>query len=118
MLKKSSTSVKKKAIPKEKILLALKKWAKSIRKKHKEILKIGLFGSYATDNYGPASDLDILIILSSSDKPITDRMSDYYPSNIPVGCELFVYTEDEVEKFESEGNKWFKGIEKETKWIE
>lgn len=117
MVKKLSNSVKKKAVPKEEVLKALQKWAKEIRKKRKEILKIGLFGSYAKDTFGPASDLDILIILSSSDKPVTDRMSDYYPSDTPVGCELFIYTEDEAKKFEIEENKWFKGITKKIKWI-
>ena len=61
-----------------------------------EVLKIILFGSMVNDRYAPGSDVDILVVISESDKPFRNRVPDYLPRRFPVGLDVFPYTEDEA----------------------
>lgn len=103
-------SVKIKSVPFEVIIDALKKWSLNLKSMDKNIVKIGYFGSYATGDYTPASDLDILIIIKNSDKPFWRRSIDFDTSDIPVGCDIFCYTENEIEKMIENNNLWIKHI--------
>lgn len=75
---------------------------------------VGLFGSYATDTFGPASDVDLLIILRHSSKRFLERIPDFLPENLAVSCDVFPYTEGEIEKMQLEGNLWIRHILKEA----
>lgn len=65
--------------------------------------KIILFGSYAWGNPQANSDLDILIILKSSDIPPTRRAAKAYRclQGLKFPVEVIVSTLKEVEKFRS-----------------
>ncbi len=75
---------------------------------------VGLFGSYATDTFGPASDVDLLIILRQSSKRFLERIPDFLPENLTICCDVFPYTEGEIKKMQSEGNPWIRHILKEA----
>ncbi len=79
--------------------------------------KVGLFGSYAVDTYGPASDVDLLIILRQSCKRFMDRIPDYLPENISIGCDVFPYTDEEVERMRKEGMPWIHRVLKQVVWL-
>lgn len=66
-------------------------------KRNPEIKKVILFGSYATGNYGPRSDVDILFILDSSDQPFLDRIPHYIPDDLSFSVDVFPYTASEIE---------------------
>jgi predicted nucleotidyltransferase len=61
-------------------------------------VRVILFGSVAADRALPSSDADILIVVRDSDLPFIDRAGRFrdYFSDIGVGVDLFVYTEQEV----------------------
>ncbi len=59
-------------ITKEEILIFLKK-NKSLFKKNYNVTKIGLFGSYARNEYTEKSDIDILIELDSHTNDIFEK---------------------------------------------
>jgi len=63
------------------------------------ILRIILFGSFAEGRAVPGSDIDIMIVLSSDERPILDRISAYliYFSGIGIGVDLFPYTLAEMD---------------------
>ena len=65
---------------------------------HEEVVQVVLFGSVASDRAVPSSDADILVVVRDSDTPFLDRAAlfrDYF-SDIGVGVDLFVYTQQEV----------------------
>ena len=68
MLEKSSNSVKVVFADKNKILRQLADYTIKVKQSRPEVEKVGLFGSYATDTFGPASDVDLLIILRKNSK--------------------------------------------------
>ncbi len=65
---------------------------------HEAVTQVVLFGSVACDRAVPSSDADILVVVRDSDTPFLDRSSLFrgYFSNIGVGVDLFVYTQEEV----------------------
>lgn len=101
---------------KEKVLRELSVWAAGL-KKRPDVEKIGLFGSYATDTYGPRSDADLLILLHTSDKPFRDRIPDFLPSNLSVPCDVFPYTADEVKSLQRDDSPWIRHVLKEVIWL-
>jgi len=117
MLGKSSDSVKVVFADKDKVLRQLRAYAKKLKRTRPEIEKVGLFGSYATDTYGPASDVDLLIILKQSSKRFLDRIPDYVPDNLSVGCDCFPYTVEEIRKMKQDGNPWMRHVFKEVVWL-
>ena len=68
-------------------------------KERREVLDVYLCGSWAKGNYSPYSDVDLFILVSSSDKDMPhERIPEYLPDRFPVGLDLFIYTPEEVEK--------------------
>jgi predicted nucleotidyltransferase len=63
---------------------------------HPEIEEIVVFGSFAEGTWAPGSDLDIFVVLSSSSRPVRDRIPDLLPGAFPVGVDLFPYTRAEM----------------------
>jgi predicted nucleotidyltransferase len=116
MQEESSNFVKVFFADKDKILLQVKEYSEKLKKNHPEVEKVGLFGSYATDEYGPASDVDLLIILKSCSKRFIDRIPDFLPHEIDVGCDCFPYTIDEINRMKNEGNPWILHVIEEAIW--
>ncbi len=75
----------------EKLIKILREAAKTIKKKHPEIVKIILFGSIARGYYGIKSDADILIILRESEfERYFDRIPKYLADfNAPIPVDIF-----------------------------
>ncbi|HUW18988.1 MAG TPA: nucleotidyltransferase domain-containing protein [Sedimentisphaerales bacterium] len=116
MQEQSSNSVRVIFADKEKVLRGLRECAAKL-KSRAEVEKVGLFGSYATDTYGPASDVDLLIILKESSKVFLDRIPDYIPENLTVSCDVFPYTAAEIEKMKQDGNSWIRHVLEEVVWL-
>jgi predicted nucleotidyltransferase len=117
MRQKSSSSVRVFFADKDKILLQVKQYSKKLKRNHPEVEKVGLFGSYVTDEYGPASDVDLLIVLQNSSKRFIDRIPDFLPSDIQVSCDCFPYTVDEINRMKDEGDPWILHVLEEAVWF-
>ena len=116
MRDKSSDSVRVFFADKEKVLRELRAWAAGL-KKRPDVEKVGLFGSYATDTYGPRSDADLLILLRTSDQAFRDRIPDFLPAHVSVPCDVFPYTREEIESLQRDESPWIKHILQEVIWL-
>ena len=117
MPEKSSNFVKVVFADKKKVLRQLKDYAKKLKQTSPEVEKVGFFGSYATNTFGPASDVDLLIVLRNSSKRFLDRIPDYLPDNLSVSCDVFPYTNEEIEKMKQESIPWICHVLKEVVWL-
>ena len=99
------------------VLRQLKDYAKSIKRTHSEVERVGYFGSYANDTYGPASDVDLLVILRKSSRRFLDRIPDFFPDKLSICCDVFPYTSEEMEKMQAQNNPWIRHVLKETVWL-
>ena len=92
------------------IAKAVTSYVKKIKKEHPEVQKVIWFGSWVNGLPTPGSDVDICLIISSSDRPMRERVSDYLPRGFPVGIELFPYTVDEFKKLSHKSPTFYQAI--------
>jgi hypothetical protein len=64
---------------------------------HPNAEEVVVFGSFERGTWAPGSDLDVFVRLSSSDRPVHERIVQLLPGAFPVGIDLFPFTADEVE---------------------
>ncbi len=115
LVKKSLNSVSLIAINRDALLSSLKEISVKLKCENPNIKEIRLFGSIAKGEQTGKSDVDILIIVSSSDTPIVLRSvkyRKYFDIEIPV--DIIVYTENELNIMLKQGNKFIKEILKES----
>ena len=72
--------------------------------RYPEIEEIVLFGSVASGTPVPGSDVDLLIVLSESDRWFIDRIPAFLPDRFPVGVDVFPYTREELERLKQSGS--------------
>ncbi len=117
MPEKSSSFVRVVFADKGEVFRQLRRFVTELRRTRPEVERVGLFGSYATDTFGPASDVDLLIILQQSSKRFLDRIPDFIPENLTVSCDVFPYTSEEVEKMKRDGSHWIRHVLAEAVWL-
>ncbi len=103
-------SVKIISVDKDFIFHWLKHYLDTKIKNSPDVKRVYLFGSYANGTYLPSSDIDLVIVLKSSNKNIIDRIPDFIPDKFPVGCDVIPVTEEELEEQIRKGNKFFEDI--------
>lgn len=117
MPEKSSNSVRTFFADKAKVMQELRHWTATLKATRPVVEKVGLFGSYATDTYGPRSDADLLIVLRDSDKLFRERIPDFLPVGLSVPCDVFPYTADEIEDLRRDNSPWIKHVLQEVVWF-
>ncbi len=81
-------------------------------KKHDNVEKIILFGSLARGDADKYSDIDIVVI-QKTDKRFIDRLLEFV--NLPVSCDILVYTPEEFQNMLEQGNYFIKKVVSEGK---
>jgi predicted nucleotidyltransferase len=77
---------------------------------HPEIEQVLLFGSLARGEGVPGSDADLLLILSSSDETMLERIPRYLPQGLTLGVDVFPYTRAEIAAMLDEGNLFIRQV--------
>lgn len=108
MLKKSYGSVQITWLDRPAVLAATRKAVRALARRRPEVRRVILFGSMARGDAVPGSDVDLLLVLSESDASFLDRIPRYKPSGIPIGVDVFPYTEAELKRMLEEGNGFIK----------
>lgn len=96
---------------------AVRAWAEQQRLVHPEILRLGYFGSYARGDWGVGSDVDVVVIVASAERPFAERSLDWDASTLPVPADVLVYTGDEWERLRNSRNRFVEQIVREAVWI-
>lgn len=79
----------------EKVRSALAEWAAALMEANGRVRRVGLFGSYARGDWGVGSDLDIVVLVTDTERSFVERPSSFDPYSLPVPVDLVVYTLDE-----------------------
>jgi uncharacterized protein len=96
---------------------ALEAHATALAARHPELEEILVFGSLVKGTAVPGSDVDLLIILTASDRSFLDRMPAFLPGAFPCGVDVFPYTRAEVDRMTGEGNGFIVGALREGRTI-
>lgn len=89
------------------------RWARA----HPELRRAGYFGSYARGDWGVGSDVDLVLIVQRSARPLAERALDFDRSELPVPADLLVYTEDEWRALPEAAPRFAQRLQKETVWV-
>ena len=89
---------------KDAVWRAVEAHARALAARFPEIEEIRVFGSLVKGTAVPGSDVDLLIVLSASDRSFLDRMPTYLPGAFPCAVDVFPYTRAEIARMTSEGN--------------
>ena len=82
---------------KHEILEIARQTAFRIAREHPEVVKILVFGSFAREDYGVRSDLDLLIVLKNSDQSPGDRLAEFLRCAPKYPTDMVVLTQAELE---------------------
>ena len=74
---------------------SVQSWAASLAKTSSGIRRVGYRGSLANGGWGVGSDVDLVIIVDSSDNDFFARGRDFDATGLPVPADVLVYTAEE-----------------------
>ncbi len=94
----------------------LRLWAGRAAGSSREVIRIGYFGSYARGDWGPGSDLDIVIVVERSDEPFERRSARWDTTRLPVPADVLVYTREEWERL-SRTRAFHRRVKREAVWV-
>ena len=103
---RSYGSVKVVYLDRPAVLAATRKAVRALARRRPEVRRVILFGSMARGDAVPGSDVDLLVVLSESQEKFLDRIPRYNTSGIPIGVDVFPYTEAELKRMLNEGNSF------------
>lgn len=94
---------------------AVRRWAAEAGAQRPEVSRIAYFGSYARGDWGVGSDLDILVLVNSSEAPFARRSAGWDATGLPVPADVLVYTVEEWRAIA--GRRFHDVIEREAVWV-
>ncbi|HEX9670971.1 MAG TPA: nucleotidyltransferase domain-containing protein [Thermoanaerobaculia bacterium] len=105
---RSYGSVEITSVDRPALLAALSERARRLSSDHPEVEEVLLFGSFARGDYTPASDVDLLIIVTSTEVPFLKRADPYRDifASLPFDVWPLVYTRTELDRMKAEGNSF------------
>lgn len=84
-------------VDRDEVLALCRSVARRIAAERTGVQEVVLFGSFARNDYGPRSDLDLLIVLERSEASFSERVLDFLRFAPPYPTDIFPYTRVEVE---------------------
>ena len=94
---------------------AVRRWAKDIAQNRKNVLRLGYFGSYAREDWGVGSDLDLIVIVKHSDLPFERRSVGWNVVVLPVPVDLLIYTQAEWNGLRE--RRFYSTVMREAIWV-
>ena len=95
---------------------AVRRWAEKVGWNRTDVLRIGYFGSYACGDWGVGSDLDLIIVVESSELPFEKRAAECDATELPVPADVLAYTVEEWQSLEHKG-RFYQVVMREAIWI-
>ncbi|WP_202978810.1 nucleotidyltransferase domain-containing protein [Halomicronema hongdechloris] len=96
---------------------ALRRWVGQITQPPTSLQAVGYFGSYARNEAGVGSDLDLVIIVDHSDAPPYMRSHRWNLHHLPVPTEAIVYTQAEWQHLQQSQSRFAQTLATETIWV-
>lgn len=99
------------------VLESARAWAMQSGTSMPELLKIGVFGSYARGDWGVGSDLDLVAVVSRARAPRLERAAAWDTTTLPVPVDLLVYTSEEWRALLESDSRFGRAARHEVRWL-
>lgn len=96
---------------------ALHEWVAKAVAAHPDVVRIGVFGSFARGEWAFGSDLDLLVVVRDSDDPRHARLLAWDASSRPVPVDLLLYTESEWRRHGDTPSRFRDTLVGEAQWL-
>jgi len=96
---------------------AVRRWATELATRRPDVLGLGCFGSFARNDWGVGSDLDLVAIVRETETPFERRALDWDLTPLPVAADLLVYTVSEWTATVASGDRFGRMLAVEVVWI-
>lgn len=113
----SSTSSIKRWPSAEAVLSAAHAWAGEAAEQRQDLIALGYFGSYARGDAGFGSDLDLIAVVRTDNRPSMERSRDWRTETLPVPADLLVFTVQEWRRLEADGGRFGQMLRAEAQWL-
>jgi uncharacterized protein len=94
---------------------ALSDWARA--NATSDVVGVGYFGSYARDEWGVGSDLDVVIVITDASHDSRSHPRDWDATGLPVPADVLVYTESEWTSVLRRRDRFARMLEGEVVWV-
>jgi predicted nucleotidyltransferase len=101
----------------EQVNKAVRRWALAAGRKRDDVVRIGYFGSYARGDWGPGSDVDLVIVLDDSSLPFERRGAEWDTTDLPVPADVLVYTRKEWNSLRRRKSPFSRTLDREVVWV-
>jgi len=91
-------------------------WTAEQVRQRPEIVRLGYFGSYARDDWGVGSDLDLIAVVEGTSAPFERRSLEWDLNGLPVPAEIIVYSLTEWKDLEKKATKFAHKLKSEAVW--
>jgi predicted nucleotidyltransferase len=99
------------------VLAAVRAWAKEQAGRHAELLRLGVFGSYARGDAGVGSDVDLVALVRTAPRALHERTLGWPTETLPVPADLLVLTEPEWQELLARPGRFGDVLRAETVWV-
>lgn len=113
----SSTSSIKRWPAADTVLRSVRAWANAQTEVRPGLAALGYFGSYARNEAGFGSDIDLIAIVEHSEASYLERASDWPYERLPVPADLLVYTVEEWYRLIHRGDRFARVLTNEVVWV-
>lgn len=96
---------------------ALREWAVLQAASRPELLRVGLFGSYARGDWGVGSDLDLVLIVRTCSQPWERRAASWDTLSLPVSVDAVVYTPEEWDELVQRRSSLPQTVSRDIVWV-
>jgi predicted nucleotidyltransferase len=95
---------------------AVRSWASAQARHRPQVRRLGYFGSYARDDWGVGSDLDLIAVVDETSQPFERRALNWELNDLPVPAEMVIYTAQEWENLQNTDNRFGRMLRSEVVW--
>lgn len=100
----------------EAVRAAAAEWAQAAASARADVLRVGMWGSCARGDWGVGSDLDLIVVLASSELPWERRSIEWDTTKLPVPADLLVYTEAEWQGLDPD-SRFARTLREQARWL-
>lgn len=94
----------------ERVAAAVRSYADGLRALRPSVRRVLWYGSWVSGIPTPASDVDLVVVVEDDARRPRDRLPDYLPDQFPVGVDLVVLTERELEDLAEHSPEWYRAV--------
>lgn len=96
---------------------AVSRWAEDVSASRGDVAGVAYLGSYARGDWGPGSDVDLVVVVEETDEPIWRRGRAFDLTGLPVPADILVFDRQEWTDRMASGDRFARTVREEAVWV-